>query len=156
MKVEAEIQRQIVAWWDAADPSAAFLFHVPNEGKRDALAAAKLRPMGVRAGVADLVIVRQGGSVAFAELKTPIGRQGPEQRRFEETCAQLGTPYRVVYDLETFRSFALELGVQFNEGYRSDILLARSWRHAELVNGRKVAMRFVGNVRRLAPPSPAG
>lgn len=70
-------------------------FHCPNGEARSARTGAKLRAMGVRRGVADLVIVRPGGLVHFLELKTPKGSLSIEQRAFRDECEYHGIPYAV-------------------------------------------------------------
>ena len=56
-------------------------FHPANGGKRNALEAARLKRMGVRAGVADLILLRNGHSYAL-ELKAKGGRPTESQMEF--------------------------------------------------------------------------
>lgn len=61
-------------------------FHPPNGEARSARTGARLKAMGVLAGVADLAVVLPGGLVRFLELKTPKGRLSPPQKAFRERC----------------------------------------------------------------------
>lgn len=60
-----------VIWW-----------HTPNGGKRSKREAAKLKEMGVRAGVPDLIICQPNGRIWFMEIKTPKGRVSDDQKAF--------------------------------------------------------------------------
>ena len=75
-------------------------FHCPNGESRSARTGAKLKAMGVRAGVADLIIVRPGGLVYFLELKTAKGSLSIAQRAFRDACEANGVPYSVAYSPE--------------------------------------------------------
>ena len=55
-----------------------FWMHVPNGGLRNMLVAKKLKAMGTRAGVPDLLLVF-GGRLHALELKTTNGRRSTEQ-----------------------------------------------------------------------------
>lgn len=70
-------------------------FHPPNGEARSARTGAKLKAMGVKAGVPDLVVVRPGGIVYFLELKAPKGSLSPAQRAFRAACEDNGIPYAV-------------------------------------------------------------
>ena len=70
-------------------------FHPANGESRSARTGAKLKAMGVRKGVADMVIVLPGGHVCFLELKTPKGSTKPEQRAFRDDCERIGAPYAI-------------------------------------------------------------
>lgn len=70
-------------------------YHVPNGLKRGKKAAAMLRNMGARAGVADFALVLKGGRAAFLELKDENGSQSDAQIEFQKECERLGALYRV-------------------------------------------------------------
>lgn len=70
-------------------------FHVPNGGSRNVVEAAKLKRMGTRPGVADLVFIN-ADQAAFIELKTPTGRQNQAQKDFQADCEEQGIPYFVI------------------------------------------------------------
>ena len=71
--------------------------------------------------------MRGEGRSAYAEVKSPDGRQSKEQRDFEEVCTLLGHPYRLVYDVEEFRAYIDELGIVYVEPFRALELRARAW-----------------------------
>lgn len=70
-------------------------FHPPNGEARSGRTGAKLKAMGVRPGVADIVIVLPGGKAAFLELKTDKGSLSNAQLSFLDLCAANGAPYVV-------------------------------------------------------------
>jgi hypothetical protein len=56
-------------------------FHVPNGGRRSPVEAAIFNGLGVRAGVSDLILLRDGRAFAL-ELKTARGRPTAAQMQF--------------------------------------------------------------------------
>ena len=65
-------------------------FAVPNGESRSARTGAKLKRMGVRAGVFDFALVLPGGQAAFLELKTEKGRLSTVQKVFQEAAKKAG------------------------------------------------------------------
>jgi hypothetical protein len=80
-RAEERIHIAVVEYLRFAAPGLVW-FHVPNGGRRDPGEAAKLKQMGVRAGVPDLVFVLPDGRSAFVELKSDAGTLEPEQAAF--------------------------------------------------------------------------
>jgi len=91
---EEDIHKAIVKWADqqaTTEPALEMLFHVPNGGSRHVAEATKLKAMGTRQGVPDLLLPagRLGGhdgacerieySGLALELKSPSGRLRPTQ-----------------------------------------------------------------------------
>lgn len=81
----------------------ALVFSVPNEGRRTATTAGRLKAMGMLPGVADLVIVRAGRAF-FLEVKMPRGRLSPRQKEFRDLCRSRGAPWALVRSVEEARS----------------------------------------------------
>ena len=71
-------------------------FHVPNGGLRNKKVGAKLKAMGVMAGVADLIILTNQPAIVFIELKTKKGRQQPTQKVFQDKVESLGFDYHII------------------------------------------------------------
>jgi hypothetical protein len=67
---EDALQKALVDYLDLALPDDAMYFAVPNGGKRLAREAARLKSLGVLAGIPDLCIIWRG-TVIFLELKAP-------------------------------------------------------------------------------------
>lgn len=64
-------------------------FHVPNAAKRAFHEAARLKAMGLVAGVHDLWLVFSGGRVVPIELKTEDGPLSEPQKRWHAECDKL-------------------------------------------------------------------
>jgi hypothetical protein len=86
----------------------AILFAVPNGGKRSPAQGARLKKMGVLAGVSDLILITQGAT-DFIEVKLRKSwlvksdtTQSDSQKRFEERLTALGGRYWVVRSLEEY------------------------------------------------------
>lgn len=93
---EAQLQRAIVSYLKLAARPNALWFAVPNGEKRSKATAAKLKSMGVLAGVGDLCFILATGVAAFMELKAGKNRQSKEQVAFEALCDANGAAYVVV------------------------------------------------------------
>jgi len=108
---ESAIQSSIMRFLDLALPATYRAFAVPNGGKRDRVTGAILKREGVKAGVADIVIVRQGGSVAFLEVKTNKGRLSNSQVEFRDWCAANGVPFAIVRGVGDVQSTLVDWNV---------------------------------------------
>ena len=75
-------------------------FHVPNGEYRSKRTGARLKAMGVRAGVADLCLISPGSRAHFIEVKAPKGRMSPEQRAFRDACERAGAGFAIVRSID--------------------------------------------------------
>ena len=75
-----------------------FYYHVPNGEERPKRAAAKLKRMGLIAGVADFAFIDPNGCARFMEIKRPSERYSlsEDQINFQAFCSRTGVPYVVV------------------------------------------------------------
>jgi hypothetical protein len=60
---------------------------------------ARLKAMGLRSGVSDMVLIFQDHLV-FVEVKDEKGKQSDAQRKFEEKVNELGFEYFLVKSVE--------------------------------------------------------
>lgn len=109
---EYRFHMDCVRWLAAFAPEDVLWFHVPNGEKRDVITGAKLKRMGVVAGVSDLIVVRRGLSL-FVEIKAEGGRQSESQRAFEQRVLEAGAAYVLVRNL---REFELAMLTFFYDG----------------------------------------
>ena len=99
---EDEEQQKIIQWAELmsnAYPDLQMLYHVPNGGSRNRVEAAKLKRMGVRAGVPDLVlpVPRKGYAGLYIELKVGENRPSKNQKNWLEKLALQGYKAVVCY-----------------------------------------------------------
>lgn len=103
---EQAIQRAVVQYLGIMENLGELtFFHVPNGGLRPKAEGGKLKGLGVRAGVSDLVLMFPGGRTAFIELKAPGGRLSAAQKEFRNTAEFFGFPFAVCEDLTAVEKF---------------------------------------------------
>lgn len=96
--LESRIQADIVK---ALFKAGYFCHSVPNEQSHgNAVRTGQLISMGLRPGVADLVVWVGNGRVAYLEVKNEKGKQSDRQLAFEKLCQSHGYPYKVVRSAE--------------------------------------------------------
>ena len=79
---ERELQEACVRWFRLQYPKFV-IFAVPNGGSRNLYEAKNMKESGTLAGVADLVVVGNGGRVLFVEMKRQKGgKLKPEQEEW--------------------------------------------------------------------------
>lgn len=103
---EHRLQEACVRWFNMQYPHLrGRLFAVPNGGRRDAVAGAKLKAEGVVAGVADLILLKSNGQhgALLIEMKTATGRQSQSQRWWQQAvCGDGEYKYVVCRSLDDF------------------------------------------------------
>lgn len=105
MKGEAGLQSACVEWFGLQYPKLApLLFHVPNGGSRNIIEAANLKRQGVRAGVADLILLfpKGGHGSLCIEMKYKKGRQRNSQKDWQRVAKAAGNKYVICRSLEEF------------------------------------------------------
>jgi hypothetical protein len=85
-------------------------YAVPNGEYRSKRTLAKLKGMGVRAGVADIALVLPGGKAAFLELKSLRGYPSPAQRVFRADVEATGALYAIARTREEATLILAEWG----------------------------------------------
>jgi hypothetical protein len=98
---EGKLQAEIIQYLQSKK---IYAFSVPNEAKgRSVVAQMQLIAMGLKSGVSDLVVVLPG-KVVFIEVKTPDGKQSPQQVKFEQRVKALGHDYHVVRSVDDVKN----------------------------------------------------
>lgn len=74
------------------------LFAVPNGGSRHKIEAANMKRQGVKAGVADVILLvpQKGYASLCLEFKTSTGKQSDEQKEFQRQAEACRSKYVVV------------------------------------------------------------
>lgn len=93
---EAQEQMAFLEWFEWSYPKILIL-HIPNGERRDARTGAKLKRMGVKAGIPDLFIPEWR---IWIEMKSNKGRLSPIQSNICERLTQIGYEVIVGYGFE--------------------------------------------------------
>lgn len=72
-----------------------FAFHPKNSGWKSIQTAVRDKKLGIKAGVADIVIMWKGSNIGFIELKTEKGKLSDSQKEFRDTCESFSFQYAV-------------------------------------------------------------
>lgn len=97
---------ELLAWLSSRHPILQWMLHVPNGGKRPKGEAGRLKAMGVRPGVPDLLLPIPSGnwSGLAVELKSPTGRLSPAQAAWLDRLEQAGYLVAVCRSIEEFKA----------------------------------------------------
>ena len=96
---EQAIQRAVFAHFAARSMPGVFAFHVPNGGWRSRVEGAILKGMGVRAGVPDVIAIREGRVYAL-ELKAEGGALTGKQVEVAGLLVEAGATVAVAAGLD--------------------------------------------------------
>ena len=105
MKGEAGLQSSCIEWFNLQFPKMKLLlFAVPNGGRRNKIEAANLKRQGVRAGVADLILLfpKGGHGSLCIEMKYKKGTQQDSQKDWQRVEDAAGNKYVVCRSLNEF------------------------------------------------------
>ena len=87
--IEDDLQRQVFQFLDWALPADGIAYAIPNGGKRHAREAARMKGLGVRAGMPDIGICFRGRAL-YVELKAPRGVVSEAQREMAKRLNYAG------------------------------------------------------------------
>jgi hypothetical protein len=99
---EARIQAAIVEWIRLVAPSL-IAFHVPNGGYRTKAEAARMKWIGVLAGIPDIVVLGLDGRCWLIEVKAPGGSLSPDQCVIRDRCVAMRVPFVVAKSIDDVR-----------------------------------------------------
>ena len=107
-KSEEQIQCECVDWFRKNYPTKSMLLFSSLNGLKLAGGAkqgARLKRAGMTPGVADLFLSIPSGDLCglYIEMKTPKGRQQPNQKEFEQAVIDHGYGYVMPRSLEEFK-----------------------------------------------------
>lgn len=107
-RIEDKLQAEIVQWYSLqyGRTHDKCLFHCNNKAKNK-IEGNRMKAMGVKTGVSDLILV-VNEKVIFVELKTDVGKQGPEQKIFEDQVKKLNQIYVVIRSLDEFKKLCID------------------------------------------------
>lgn len=83
-------------------PELALMYHVPNEGKRSIVTGSKMKQLGLKSGVPDIILpVAHGGYIGLAvEMKYGKNKVTENQSRWLDMMSRHGHKTAVCYSFE--------------------------------------------------------
>lgn len=89
-------------WAESTYPELKLMYHVPNEGKRSKITGARLKRVGLKAGVPDVVLpVAHGGYIGlYIEMKYGKNKPTENQKVWLDALKREGHLTAVCYDWE--------------------------------------------------------
>lgn len=106
LRLEENIQADCVSWFVKNYPHC-MIYSVPNEAAAIANGNFslynKLKLMGLKPGVADLVVTIPN-EMFYVEVKKPGGRQSKTQEIFQKKIEKLGFKYYLIFSVDEFQN----------------------------------------------------
>jgi len=96
---EQDVQRAVAEHLRLRRAPGVYWFHPANGGARTAIEGAILKACGVRAGVPDIICIRDGKTFAL-ELKAPTGRLSDAQRIAHDEMRAAGAEVATVVGID--------------------------------------------------------
>ena len=106
---EAVLQKAVVEYFEFALPPEILWTATLNGHPMTMFARNKARAQGMRAGIADLVLVIPGRGARFIELKSDVGRLSPEQKAW---AAALRSWWVTCRDLPSVEAALISWGIE--------------------------------------------
>lgn len=97
---EAQIHKAIVSYLNLEMTGGWLWFHPANGEARTPQTGAKLKAMGVRPGIPDLVFVSPNGRVHFMEIKRPGAVLNLAQRQIADWCEARQVPFQIARSVD--------------------------------------------------------
>jgi hypothetical protein len=97
---EESLQRTIVQHLTLRAASGVVWYHCPNGVSSSARTGARMKAMGIVAGVSDMVFLLPSGLSCFMEVKAPKGRLTPEQKVFRDRVEANGAQWAMVRTID--------------------------------------------------------
>ena len=108
--LEDDLQRAIIQYLDLALGPDGVAYAIPNGGKRHAREAARVKGLGVKAGIPDIGICYRGRAL-YIELKAPRGVMSPAQRQMQQRLNYAGGEVMLCRSVEDAERALRECGV---------------------------------------------
>ena len=101
-----------VRWFDQIFPEREFdLIHIANEGKRTRWEGMRNKRMGVRAGVPDYIVFKNGHFIGWMEFKFGDNNATFAQRQFREMCEKNDIKYAEIRTFQEFKDTLQDWGI---------------------------------------------
>lgn len=97
---EADIQRALVQHLRLRHKPGVIWWHTPNGEARSKATGARLKAMGVRAGVFDLILLLPGPVTFLLELKAGSNKMSPAQEQFAKDLNEIGIGWACAWSID--------------------------------------------------------
>lgn len=104
---EARIQSDIYIHHHNSYPEQRGLLFMVHNSPKNRIDGARLKAMGMVAGVSDLLFLAPDGQVFAIEVKTDSGRQQPVQKQWQEKVEAIGINYVIVRSVDEFERLVM-------------------------------------------------
>ena len=102
----------MVQWWDQIWPDRKQdLIHIPNEGSGSKKRGADLKKIGVRSGVPDYIVCKNGQPVGWIEVKFGNNTLEASQKEFRDRCKRNGVYWAEVRSFDQFKQTLQKWGL---------------------------------------------
>ena len=115
---ERDIHITICALLDVYAHPRLIWFHPANGEKRNIVTAMRLKKMGVKRGIPDLVFTLPDGRSAYMEIKTTKGRMSDHQKYYRQKCWDMNVPYVLVTNADDAMAILYEWGALLPVAYK--------------------------------------
>jgi len=100
---EDKLQAECFMWhWNTYPTERGRLFMVHNT-PRNKIDGARLKAMGMVAGVSDMIYLRANNPPLCIEFKTDSGRQAPAQMEWQRVAEAVGCEYIIIRSFDEFK-----------------------------------------------------
>jgi hypothetical protein len=97
---EEQLQRAIVEHLRLRHKPGVIFFHCPNGEARSKATGGRLKAMGVRAGVFDLILMLPGPVTFLLELKAGSNKMSPAQEQFAKDLNEIGIGWACAWSID--------------------------------------------------------
>lgn len=108
---EDELCAACVDWWDSVFSNKFDLIHIPNERKCSQSKGKVLKKMGVRAGVPDYAVFKDGAFIGWLEFKFGKNNLSTEQINFRDYCKKNNVNWAEIRSFEDFKNTLQRWGI---------------------------------------------
>jgi hypothetical protein len=101
---EDQLQAHCHTWHHNTYPNERGRLFMVHNTPRNKIDGARLKAMGMVAGVSDMIYLRPHQPPLCLEFKTDTGRQAPAQVEWQRVAESMGCEYRVIRSFDEFQA----------------------------------------------------
>lgn len=112
---ESMLQVSVIAYLRTVLPKTVRAYSSQSGMVTSKASAGRAKAEGMTAGVPDITFVRQGGHIAYIELKADKGRLSPAQVEWLDWCAEMQIPAAICRSLDDVKAMLFAWGIPTRE-----------------------------------------